>query len=188
MFIAFSGAKGSGKTTAADYLVQHHGFTRVSMATGLKKMMMALGCTEDQVYGDSKEVPNPLLCGKTTRHAMQTLGTEWGRELIGQDIWVNAAEYEIQRHLSDGHNVVCDDIRFPNERAMLDRLAGTMVLVRRELVESGVDEHPSERHWRTMQHEAVIQNEGTMEDLFAKVDEVTHALRNGTKCYAENGA
>ena len=188
MFVAFSGAKGSGKTTAADYLVSDLGFQRVSMAGTLKRMMIALGCTEEQVYGTQKEVPNPILCGKTTRYAMQTIGTEWGRELIGSDIWVNAAEAEIAKIRSMGGDVVCDDIRFPNERAMLERIGGSMVLVRRKAVESSGDEHASERYWREMPYEFTIENEGNFADLFSAVVEVTSVIRYRSKHDVAHGA
>lgn len=37
-----SPAMGSGKSTVADYLVRHHGFSRVALATPLKMMTTAL--------------------------------------------------------------------------------------------------------------------------------------------------
>ena len=93
--IALTGLAGSGKTTAADYLVKAHGFACISFAGPIKSMLRTLGLTalediEEVFEGEGKEKPNRLLCGKSPRFAMQTLGTEWGRDLIGPDLWVNA--------------------------------------------------------------------------------------------------
>ena len=46
---------------------------------------------------------------------MQTLGTEWGRECIGPEVWVDVWKSNVQKWLDGGLNVVVDDMRFPNE-------------------------------------------------------------------------
>jgi len=86
--IAFIGLSGCGKTTAARYF-NDHGFTRLRFAEPLKRMLRAIGLTDAQLDGDLKEQETNLLCDRTPRHAMQTLGTEWGRNQIDQDFWVN---------------------------------------------------------------------------------------------------
>jgi hypothetical protein len=59
--IAFTGLAGSGKSTAADHLVQAHQFTRLRFAGPIKAMCRALGLTDEQVDGGQKEVPCQLL-------------------------------------------------------------------------------------------------------------------------------
>lgn len=118
--IALTGLAGSGKSTAADYLIAVHGFTRVRFAGPLKAMMRALGLSDRHIEGDMKEVPHEMLCGKTPRQAMQTLGTEWGRKLIGDDFWINTWHQDAGRH----SRVVVDDCRFPNEAAAVRKLGG----------------------------------------------------------------
>jgi hypothetical protein len=59
--IAFTGLAGSGKSTAAEHLVQAHQFTRLRFAGPIKAMCRALGLTEEQVDGGQKEVPCDLL-------------------------------------------------------------------------------------------------------------------------------
>ena len=49
------------------------------------------GMIRRMIDGDLKEAPTPLFEGRTPRHAMQTLGTEWGRDRIGRDLRANAA-------------------------------------------------------------------------------------------------
>jgi len=62
--VALSGAAGSGKTTAADYLIEHYGYHRIKFAGPLKDMLYAIGLTHGEVEGTSKQFPSDLLCGQ----------------------------------------------------------------------------------------------------------------------------
>jgi hypothetical protein len=64
-------------------------------------MLVALGLTDEDVMGtpEQRNRPQPLLGGKSARYAMSTLGTQWGRNLITPNIWANAAEVRVERHL-----------------------------------------------------------------------------------------
>ena len=103
--IGFCGAAGAGKTHAATLLARDWGYSRVRFAGPLKAMLHALGLTEADTDGAAKDQPADLLGGRTPRHAMQTLGTEWGRALISPDcgcapgsappraIWIRACRW-----------------------------------------------------------------------------------------------
>lgn len=122
--VAFTGPAGSGKSTATRYLIEKHGYTLVKFAGPLKDMMRAIGLTEDELEGSLKETPCNLLAGKTPRHAMQTLGTEWGRKCIGDGFWVNLWRERAVEILAQAGRVVVDDCRFPNEAKVIRRLGG----------------------------------------------------------------
>lgn len=138
--IAFAGRAGSGKSTAARYLVRNYGFERIRFAGPLKDMMRALGLSEEEVDGGLKEQPCELLGGKTPRFAMQTLGTEWGRELIAPDLWTQAWIKQAERHPF----VVCDDVRFPNEQKLIRELGGTLIRIDAEVPGAAPVQHASE--------------------------------------------
>lgn len=135
--IAFTGQAGSGKSTAASALLVH-GWARVKFADPLKDMLRAfyrsVGLTEHRIYekieGSGKEQPCPYLADTTPRHAMQTLGTDWGRECLGDNVWVNAWHARVRLLLDQGKDVVADDCRFPNEAEAVRLLGGTVVRVR----------------------------------------------------------
>ena len=129
--IAFTGLVGSGKTTAARHLVEAHGFTLVKFAGPLKSMMRCLGLGEREIEGDLKEQPCDLLGGATPRHAMQTLGTEWGRNLIHSNLWVNAAMASADAVFAQGGRVVIDDMRFANEAQAVIASEGCIIHVLR---------------------------------------------------------
>lgn len=126
--IAFTGPAGCGKSTASDALVAC-GWQRVKFAGPLKDMMRALGFTEAHIEGHLKEQPSDLLLGRTPRHAMQTLGTEWGRECIGPDFWTGLAARRIAAALNAGVSVVVDDCRFANEAEVIRGLGGKVVRI-----------------------------------------------------------
>lgn len=139
MLIGFTGPAGAGKSTAAAALVEWLGFVRHRFADPLKRALAALGASEAMLEGHLKAEPVDLFCGRTPRHAMQTLGTEWGRELIGADFWVNAWRRGLP---ADGH-VVVDDVRFPNEVAAIRQARGIIVAIDRPGLAAGG--HVSER-------------------------------------------
>jgi hypothetical protein len=132
--IGLSGAAGSGKSTAAQYLHDAHRYQRKRFAQPLKDAMRRIlqgamlddHTIERMIEGDLKEVPTPVLLGKTPRHAMQTLGTEWGRHCIGEDFWVN-----LMRHALDtskrGALIVIEDVRFDNEAALIRSFGGRII-------------------------------------------------------------
>jgi hypothetical protein len=108
----------------------------------LSTMLEMQGVDEDTIvrmlHDDLKEVPTPFLNGQTPRHAMQTLGTEWGRKLIHPDIWVDAT----MRAAEQFDKVVIPDVRFPNEVAAVTNRGGWVYRITRPGVEQ--DDHESE--------------------------------------------
>jgi hypothetical protein len=70
---------------------------------------------------EHKEDPSCGILGQTPRYLMQTLGTEWGRNLIGQSIWTSLTQKEITE-LPENTNVLIDDARFDNEILALKEL------------------------------------------------------------------
>jgi hypothetical protein len=163
--IGLTGNAGSGKTTVARYLAEQYGFQWTRFAGPLKSMLRALGLSERQVDGDLKEVPCDLLCGKTPRWAMQSLGTEWGRNCIDSEFLVNAWRARLERDA----NVVVDDTRFPNEVAVIKNLGGIVVKIERPgQAIIATSQHVSENE--ELAHDLVITNDGDLNHLFSRVD------------------
>lgn len=143
--VGFCGRMGSGKTYAADYLVDNYGYTKVKFAKHLKDMLRAMGLSDEHIEGDLKEKPCDLLDGRTPRWAMQTLGTEWGRDLISPNLWGNLWENEVRALLSEGKRVVVDDVRFDNEAQRIQKMSGYLIQMKRSTeTEETTADHPSE--------------------------------------------
>lgn len=167
--IALSGPAGSGKSTVSDFLATQYGYTRSKFAKPLKDMCRAIGMTEAMIEGDQKETPVRWLCGKTPRHAMQTLGTEWGRDSLGEDFWVGLWE----RSVLGRPLTVVDDCRFANEAAAVRRMGGRVIrLTGRGGIAGG---HVSEAGGFLV--DAVVVNDGSIADLQVRVREVLEGWR-----------
>lgn len=142
--IALTGRAGVGKSFAAERFMEF-GYKRLKFAGPLKDMLRSLGLSERHIEGDLKFEPCALLGGKTPRWAMQSLGTEWGRDLISPDLWVNAFKRNLAQLYPEHHSVVVDDLRFPNEAALIRELGGTIVRLYGR--DAGLDQsHESEKH------------------------------------------
>lgn len=170
--IAFTGLAGAGKSTAAMHLVKSRGFERVRFAGPLKAMLAALGLTPAEIDGDRKELPCDLLGGKTPRWAMQTIGTEWGRNLIAPDLWIRAWKVAVDR-LPTGVPVVVDDCRFPNEADAVRAAGG--VIVRIDRPGAGIASvHESEQHQIAMAR--ILHNTLDERNLREQVDAMLRDL------------
>ena len=166
--VSFVGEIGSGKSTAAKYLVEHYGFTYVRFAGPLKDMLKAIGLTHAQVDGDQKEVPCELLGGRTPRFAMQTLGSEWGRDCIGPDFWRNLWVDQVRTILNHGGRVVVDDCRFGNEDHAIRYLDGIHIRLDRRFPITD-STHVSESY-KVVANGGVIHNLGSKDCLFDRID------------------
>lgn len=182
MLIGLAGLKWNGKTTAGRYLKEQHGFRHTKFAAPLKDMLRTMWMyagysreeAERRVEGDLKEAPDAILGGKTPVHAMQTLGTEWGRELIDGKLWTNLWESTARFSLEAGRSVVVDDVRFPNEYASVKNLGGYIILLsgRSDVVQSHVSEDLS---WLKPDYHVV--NDGTHEHMFKQIDDVVGEIK-----------
>lgn len=168
MLLGITGFKGSGKSTVASVLMER-GFVRMRMAGILKDMLRVLGLDDEQIDGSEKELPCDLLGGRSPRWAMQTLGTEWGRQLIAPDLWVRAMRHKLRLHAKafPWQHIVIDDIRFPNEAAMIAECGGVMWRVTRTGI--SVDGHVSESHIAGLPVDHEFVNDGSIDDLQREV-------------------
>lgn len=139
--IALTGAKGVGKSTYAEFLAGENG-TVLSFATPIKRMLQAL-VGKEYVFGSKKNEETHL--GVTGRVLLQTLGTEWGREMIDQDIWVKAMRHILTDAMFEEYRpIVIDDLRFENEAKMIRELNGEIWHVERKSFTPANDNHISE--------------------------------------------
>jgi hypothetical protein len=187
--IGFCGPAGAGKSTAALRLTERWRFARVRFAEPLKAMLRAVGCTDAEVDGEHKERPSALLCGRTPRQAMQWLGTEWGRDLIGPDFWVEAWKAAVERvepfrlafsnpkeDVEDLRLVCADDVRFQNEVDAIHAQGGLIVEIRRPEAQSASGSgHKSEQ--RPFEPDLVIENDGDLRAFLISVDDLAEKLR-----------
>ena len=158
--VALVGASGCGKSTVAEILYGL-GYHRMKFSQPLKDMLKALGLTDEHTEGKVKEVPCALLSGRTPRHAMQTLGTEWARDKMDKDFWLNIWRAKVDRHFGD--MIVAEDCRYANEAALVKSMGGALWKIDRPgHTFSG---HQSETEMEFIKGDVVIHNHGNEADL-----------------------
>jgi hypothetical protein len=159
--IGITGRARAGKDTLGDQLCQLGGYYPLSFALPLKMGLIAMfGWDQRHVNGELKEVVDPEL-GISPRVAMQTLGTEWAREVIGADVWVKVMGKRIKA--SPHPRIVITDVRFPNEAAYI-RANGVLVHVERSLAPE-VAKHSSEATICPAEGDFVFNNDGPLETV-----------------------
>lgn len=180
--IGVAGRKGSGKDTFA-YPLLCAGWLQLRFADGLKNMLRALLTTagvEGQLIENyiefDRDTPIAALCGKTMRHAMQTLGTEWGRDLISGDLWLRVMLERLKSCALNGTTkVIITDVRFPNECDFLRACGGYVVRVNRSSI-SKTDSHPSEAQIDELRADIDVLNDqeiGTLHAMALRIADTT---------------
>jgi hypothetical protein len=140
MIVGFVGFIGSGKDTAADYLVNFHGYRRDSFANTLKDAVACVfGWDRVLLEGRTKEArewreqPDTWWSDRlgrniTPRLMLQLWGTEVCRNGFHDDIWIASLENKMRK---TGDNIVISDVRFPNEIKAIHNAGGIVVRIKR---------------------------------------------------------
>ncbi len=165
--IGISGKAGAGKDTAAARLIAEHGFVRIAFADALKAGAQAMfGFDYEQINGSKKEIVDERY-GKSPRQIMQLLGTEFGRKLVCDDVWLRVmrARLDAWAHV----HVVIPDVRFPNELEAVQAWGGQVWRVERPGV-AAVNPHPSETALDDAKFDRRLVNNQTIEVLNNDVD------------------
>lgn len=166
--IAFTGMATAGKTTAANAVLPANWLGRFSFANPLRQMLKVIGVPDANLYDQAhKNDPLPQFGGKSARELLQTLGTQWGRDMVSPDIWAHAGEVAMTNMLAAGVEVLIDDARFDNEAVAIRKLGGVVIeVVRPGLTRGG---HASERGINPKLIDHVIRNDGDPEQFALRV-------------------
>jgi len=172
MLIGLCGAAGSGKDSVASFLT---GYRKVAFADPLYECVSAITSISVERLKDRvvKEAVIPWI-GKSPRQMLQTLGTEWGRDIVHDELWVRALFKRIAGDLGRHANVVITDVRFRNEAAPVLGHGGEVWRVIRPGLACLAGEtatHSSEAGIPDRMVSGVILNDGTLDDLKRKVQE-----------------
>lgn len=172
--IGIAGPAGAGKDELANLLIMRlfGNGVKLSFASPLKTMLeKGLGLSKGQLYGPLKADIDERY-GTTPRHLMQTLGTEWGRNLIAPDLWLNAMGYRVDS-LPHGIIPVIPDVRFEDEAAWV-RERGKLIHITGR---GGIPgDHVSERGVVKRAFDVVVDNSGSKYDLQVAADTIAHGL------------
>jgi hypothetical protein len=168
MIIGLSGYAQSGKDSTAELLCLNYEYQRRAFAYPMRHALQIINPRLDSItrvsdyvddYGWDIAKKNPEV-----RRLLQVLGTEFGRKMIGDDVWIKMA----MRDLRQDDRVVISDVRFPNEADAIKKLGGTVWRINRHN-HSAVNGHASEHAMDNYMFSHVIYNDGTLDDLSDEV-------------------
>ena len=197
MLIGIVGLIGSGKDTVAKRLVEKHKFHRDSFAKSLKDAVSVMfNWDREMLEGNTeqsrewRELPDEYWSkqfGKTVtpRWVLQYFGTEVMRGQMYDGIWVDSC---LGRY--EGKDTVISDTRFPNEVNQIRARGGKIIRVKKgpdpewfvNYVEGNItpkNVHSSEYLWARSEFDLIINNDGDLNQLNDKVDDmIMHLLRD----------
>lgn len=167
--IGIAGLARSGKSTAAQVLVEAFGYTSLPLADKVRQAAYALNpLVADRVslqqvvdhYG-WEGVKGSAYAGEV-RRLLQRMGTEVGRELLGEDIWIDQVQLDAGR-------VVIPDVRFINEAQWVLSRGGTLWFIDRP--DLSVMDHASEKDAPTIREmaDAVIYNDSNLDEFTLEI-------------------
>ena len=136
MILGLSGRQGCGKDTAAQHLVAKHGWRRIAFADAMRVSLYRLNPyletvemrLQDALFAFEnwdvlkRELPE-------VRRLLQTFGTEVGRDVFGESIWIDIAMRAIDS--APDANWVITDVRFENELQAIRQRGGNLIYIRR---------------------------------------------------------
>lgn len=197
MIIGLVGFIGSGKGTVGNILTEK-GFIADSFAKPLKDACSSIfGWPRDMLEGDTdqsrawREKKDEFWSKQfgydfSPRLALQLMGTEAGRNVFHEDVWVISL-----LNRSKGKNVVVTDVRFQNEIDHIQNNNGIVVRVirgeepewyrplyemdtfsQRQAYMQRFGIHQSEWDWVGSAFDHIIYNDGNIDDLGKSVDKM----------------
>ncbi len=187
--IGLSGAARSGKDTVGRYLIEKYNFKRYAFADPLKKAASEMfGIPLEDFHNDNKKEVMNEFWEFSPRQIAQLLGTECGRKIFRDDIWIKRAEMawvEHQQTIAEiapetfGHidglaGMVVTDVRFENEAQWIKDMGGFNIHIIRPGKDGnvGLSNHASEAGYPDDLKDHIILNDGTLDDLYQKIDEI----------------
>jgi len=145
----------------------------------------------------------------TPRLALQLIGTDVMRNHFDPNIWLNSLEYRVKKLHNQNQCVVISDCRFRNELDLIRRVGGTTILVQRDekpvwydialaanngdavakhiMSRDFSDVHQSEYDWIGCDIDFTVNNNGTLEELYANVDIVIDKLPQKPEIFNDSG-
>lgn len=176
LLIGITGRAGAGKTTAAEYIASHYYFNMYAFADPIKDGVAAMfGGDIGYAQGEAKEAVIPWL-GKSSRQLQQLLGTEWGRNMVHPDLWINLAKREwdrIQARTANG--LVIGDVRFDDEAKWIKDEGGYILHLGRAS-HAPVASHISEQGIDPQYIDVMLQNGTSLQMLYERLDGVMSNL------------
>ena len=169
MIVGLHGYAQSGKDALAKVLIEEFGFRRVAFADTLREAVYRLnpivehsdetGPVRVQEIVNRAGWEEAKVLYPEVRRLLQVIGTEVGRELIHEDIWVSIAMSKIKNN----EDIVITDVRYLNEVQAIQDAYGILVKINRPGV-GPVNDHVSDAGLPDDMFNFILNNNGSIEE------------------------
>lgn len=184
----YSSMYGAGKTTFAKLLVDELGpiaetdsfsapLKEIAQHIATKQFRVTDFCAENKKlllsYPDGWPVTQNNGEPLDLRRLYQTIGTEWGRECIHQDVWVRLA---LGRALASRRKyIIYDDMRFANEYDAIKTQHGMTIRVHKQTEE--VSAHASEGALNCHGFDEIVENNGSFAEFKENAKKIAEKIK-----------
>jgi len=183
--IALCGYKGSGKDTAAEYLVTKYKYNHYKISEKLKEVIKLLFNLDDNDLEKNKDEINDKW-GIEPRKIMQFIGTDMFQyklqELfptIEKSFWIKSlfTDELINKIENENHRIVISDLRFLHEYDLISNIyvPYSILKVQNNNLEKN-DNHISENEFNNIPINAVILNNTTKQQLYNNIDHIAFSM------------
>ena len=184
MLLLLLGKSKSGKDTIGNYLVEKKGWIKFKFATIMKEALKTLFNWDNYTIEEKKDEIDPYW-DISPRFIFQNMGTEYLRvnlnflkkkaiEFNGKKFYatfhIKRIHKEIIKNLQENKNIVICDGRFKDECTYTNWLEGKIIKLDRNT--DIIDEHSSEQIDDIKTYDILLQNNGTKEELYEKIEEI----------------
>ncbi len=178
--ITLAGAAGSGKDTLGQLLASHFGYKIDRFAKPLYDFIYSVtGLSYERLQ--DPEIKNETIpwIGKSPRQLLQSLGTEWGRDHVNEDLWARCLEVRNKGIFVEGETgIVVPDARFLNEAEFTRAYDGVLIWVLRpDLEKITTSNHRSENGLTADDCDVTVLNNGSIERLIERRDIIVEAIQ-----------
>jgi hypothetical protein len=182
--IGIHGPLNGGKDTVANYIIAMDKtisgppkWKRYAFANPVKRASQIIfGFSDEQLEDRVLKEAVDEFWGVTPRRMFQLLGTEFGRQMIRDDIWIKRAELEVKKNAAEGFRTIITDVRFQNEadwvRSQPDSIL--IYIMVPNLVRDEKYQHASEAGITHEEGDFVIRNDKMLgiNNLYDKIDNI----------------
>lgn len=174
MIVGLSGYARSGKDTIAEILIMNYGFKRLAFADNIRKAVKVLNpiITGDIRANDMIDSYGWEVAKSTPemRRILQVFGTEVGRQMFGEDFWVQQVFRQMEQD-NVYENFVITDVRYPNEADFIRERGGEIWRVSRSSIKA-INSHSSETALDLYDFDRHISNDKDIADLSTEIFQI----------------
>jgi hypothetical protein len=182
VLIGLTGYARTGKDSTADFMVRDYDFVKMSFADPMREALVRLDpiITVGGHYASLATVVSRMgwdtlkSMSPDVRPLLQRLGTAVGRDMFGENFWIDLAMERAEAH----EDVVFADVRFKNEADAIKAAGGILIRILRDGY-GPANDHISEVQMDDYPVDFVIGNHRDLDLLSVKVNVLLSGLKAG---------